>query len=104
MYIRRYEILLPLAYNDGSEIEKEKFDKTHCELVDKFGADTTDTVHTTGRWVYEGTLYIDKLLRIRLDVEDNEENRRFFGEYKEILKERFNQIDIWITAYTIEVI
>ena len=85
MYIRRYEILLPLAYNDGSEIEREKFDQTHCELVDRFGADTTDTVHTTGRWIYEGALYVDKLLRIRLDVEDNEENRSFFEKYKETL-------------------
>lgn len=33
MILKRYEILLPLTYNDGSEIEKEKFELTNEELL-----------------------------------------------------------------------
>jgi hypothetical protein len=39
-----------------------------------------------------------------VDVSDTAQNRRFFIEFKELLKERFQQIDIWMTTYLIEVI
>jgi hypothetical protein len=35
--ITRFEILLPLNYNNGAEIEPEKFDVTAEELSDHFG-------------------------------------------------------------------
>ncbi len=38
------------------------------------------------------------------DVADTPENGQFFQEYKEQLKARFRQIDIWMTTYPIEVI
>lgn len=102
--MKRYEILLPLVYNDGKEIEKEKFFQTNQELVVRFGATTTDTIMASGSWVYEGVIYKDKLIRIRVDAEDSEEVRKFFKDYKEVLKQRFQQIDIWITGYYIDVI
>lgn len=77
MKLKRYEILLPLVYNYGEEIEKEKFFQTDQELVEKFGATTTDTTVAIGSWVYKGVLYKDKLIRIRVDVEDTEDVRKF---------------------------
>ena len=100
----RYEILLPLAYNDGRAIEVEKFQETEQELVTKFGALTTDTISATGTWVYKGVLYRDKLVRMRLDTAATTDVKRFFKRYKKTLKERFQQIDIWITVHSIEVI
>jgi hypothetical protein len=38
MPFERYEILLPLNYNDGTPIEPEKFQETRRELVEQFGA------------------------------------------------------------------
>ncbi len=38
------------------------------------------------------------------DVLDEEENRRFFVEFKGKLKRRFKQIDIWLTTYPLDVI
>ena len=35
MPLERYEILLPLKYNDGTPIEPEKFQQTRKELVEK---------------------------------------------------------------------
>ena len=33
--LRRYEILLPLYYNDGTEIEPEKLDETIADLRER---------------------------------------------------------------------
>jgi hypothetical protein len=40
----RFEILLPLFYNDGRAIEPEKYLNTDDDLVDTFGATSTDQV------------------------------------------------------------
>ena len=100
----RYEILLPLFYNDGRPIEKEKFLQTDDELVQLFGATSTDTVVVHGRWLYQSTLYQDQLIRVRLDLQDNPENLQAVRGFKETLKTRFEQVDIWITAHRIEVV
>jgi hypothetical protein len=43
MKLKRFEILLPLNYNDGRLIEREKFLATHRELVGKFRATTVES-------------------------------------------------------------
>lgn len=100
----RFEILLPLYYNDGRSIEEEKFIETNKELIAVFSATSTDTVVVSGRWMYRSTLYEDRLIRVRIDVEDTSENRDFIRSYKETLKTRFEQEDVWITAQQIEII
>ena len=100
----RFEILLPLFYNDGRAIEREKFLETDDEVVQLFGAASTDTVVVRGRWLYQSTLYQDQLLRVRLDVEDTPENWQSVRTFKETLKVRFDQVDIWITAHRIDII
>lgn len=104
MKLKRYEILLPLKYNDGAEIEKEKFDQTHKELLEEFGATTFDSVVAYGRWVYKGLVYEDQVLRFRVDTKSAKKSQAFFKKYKKVLKERFRQLDIWITAHDLEVI
>ena len=39
-----------------------------------------------------------------MDVSDLPESRQFISALKERLKDRFKQIDIWITTYPIEVV
>ena len=100
----RFEILLPLFYNDGRSIEPEKFLATDDDLVRTFGATSTDQVTVRGQWKYQSTVYSDQLIRVRMDVEDSAENREAMLALKETLKLRFEQIDIWITAHRIDVI
>ena len=100
---KRFEILLPLNYNDGKLIEAEKFDQTAEEISDRFGAVTQDTVRITGSWKYGGARYRDDLLRMRIDTNDPSANT-FLQAQKEVWKVRFKQIDIWITAHEIEII
>jgi hypothetical protein len=92
-----------LNYNDGADIEPEKFDLTADELSERFGATTQDTVRITGTWKYGGTRYRDTLIRIRIDTRDPAA-ATFLKAHKERWKERFRQIDIWITAHEIDIL
>ena len=100
----RFEILLPLFYNDGRPIEAEKYLATDDELVQSFGATSTDQVTVRGKWKYGSIVYSDQLIRIRVDVEGIESNREAMRLLKETLKTRFEQIDIWITAHQVDLI
>ncbi len=100
----RFEILLPLFYNDGHPIEKDKFATTDEELVQQFGATSTDTIVVSGRWMYKSTVYHDKLIWVRIDTEDTPENTQAMRELKESLKTRFNQLDIWISSQRIDIL
>jgi hypothetical protein len=44
------------------------------------------------------------LVRVFVDAADDEASREFFEQFKERLKTRFEQLDIWMTAYPVEVI
>ena len=104
MNLKRFEILLPLNYNDGRPIEREKFLLTHRELVRQFGATTVDTTRASGTWMYRGTLYEDLLMRVTVDSSEPDKAKAFLQQYKEILKGRFEQLDIWITAHDVDLL
>jgi hypothetical protein len=90
----RFEILLPLQYNDGTPVEPEKIALTRRELREIFGASTLDASPLRGQWLHEGTLYEDDSIRLYVDTDNSRKNIRFFRRYKEKLKRRFRQIDI----------
>ena len=98
----RFEMLLPLRFNDGSVVPREIMAETIGELEERFGAATWETQVLHGSWRHEGTTYHDELVRIFVDAADTHSNRDFFKRYKETLKARFQQIDIWLTVHPIE--
>ena len=102
--LRRYEILLPSRFNDGSPIPPELIADTLLELEEKFGAISCETQIIHGLWRQEGVTYRDSLARVFVDVPDSLENRQFFVQFKERLKERFQQQEIWLTTFPIELI
>ena len=71
-------------------------------LEHRFGAVSSETQIIRGLWQNEGQSYRDELVRIFADVPDLPENVSFFLEYKESLKTKFKQIDIWMTTYPLE--
>jgi hypothetical protein len=89
--LRRYEFLLPRRFNDS-------------QPVPRFGAVSSELQGIRGQWRHEGQGYRDELIRVFVDVADTTEHREFFVAYKETLKARFRQLDIWMTTYLIEVI
>jgi hypothetical protein len=61
--------------------------------------------HTVfGVWVHEGARYEDELLRLVVDVDDTPENHEFFTGFKSTLLERFEQIEIYIASYPVDIL
>jgi len=101
---RRYEILLPRQFNDGQPVPDELMADTVLDLRKQFGAVSAETQIIRGLWTLQGQSYRDELSRVFVDVPDTAETQQFFREFKERLKERFRQIDIWMTSHPIDVI
>ncbi len=101
---RRYEILLPRWSNEHQPITDEAIGETLLELRKRFGAVSSETQIIRGLWEHLGQIFSDDLIRIFVDVADTDENHQFFEQFKERLKTRFAQIDIWMTTHLIEVI
>ena len=101
---RRFELLLPSRFNSGEPIPAELFAETLLELEERFGAVSSETQLIDGRWRYQGEVYRDELVRIYCDTPDTPENKQFFVELRTVSKSRFQQLDIWMTTYLVEVI
>jgi hypothetical protein len=102
--VRRFEVLLPLRFNDGQPVPDDLVADTLIELEQRFGAVSCETQTIRGLWRYEGQPFRDDLVRVFVDVPDEPESRQFFVELKDRLKARFQQLDIWLTTYPIEVL
>jgi hypothetical protein len=77
---------------------------TLIELRERFGAVSCETQTIRGVWQHEGDIYRDDLVRVFVDAPDAPESREFFVRFKEHLKDRFKQLDIWMTTYPVEVL
>jgi hypothetical protein len=101
---RRFEILLPRRFNNGHPVPDEIIADTLLELEDRFGAVSSETQTIRGLWRHEDEIFRDELIRVFVDTSDVPESRQFFLEFKERAKARFQQIDIWMTTYPIEIL
>lgn len=97
-------MLLPLKYNDGRDVPEDQLIDSLLELESRFGAVSCESQTTRGMWQHEGQTFRDDLIRVYVDVHDVEQHRAFFIAFKETLKERFEQIDIWMTTYPLDVL
>jgi hypothetical protein len=57
-----------------------------------------------GIWIHSGTRYEDEHFRISVDVDDTPENRQFIAALKLKLRERFDQIEIYIRSYLVDIV
>jgi len=62
----KFEIYLPLRYNDGTDIETEKLKEIQQQLIAVFGAMTLSSLSSPlqGKWRYGGVEYIDDIFRL----------------------------------------
>jgi len=93
--MRKYEIHLPLSYNDGELIEQEKIRSAQDELVNVFGSFTVPDRKT---WKYNGAGCVE-IMRLEIVTADDKVRRKFLRAFKERLKESFLQADILITSH-----
>ena len=100
---RRFEILLPLQFNDGSEIPSDWLAEAVLEIVDYFGAASYETQKLEGHWRHSGILYRDNLVRIVVDVPETEENRDWIRQFKQRWKIKLDQLELWVVSHPIEI-
>jgi hypothetical protein len=93
-----------LLFNDGTAVPQSLLVETFNELRAEFGAASWETQVLHGAWEESGRFYYDNLTRFFVDVPDEARHREFFKAFKERLKERFQQLDVWITSHPIDVI
>lgn len=102
----RYEIYVPLNYNDGTLVEPEKVYQTTQELMMKFKGLTTYPVSlkASGLWEDGNGFYQDELILYRVDIEAKFDLLDFIIGYKDKLKDDYKQVEIYITRQRIEII
>ena len=101
--MRKYEIYLPLKYNDGSDVEPEKLEEIQRQLIAVFDAITVSSLSAPfqGTWRYGGVEFVDDIIRIE-NITD--EDLYFFKNLKRQLKRTLRQFDILITVQDIKAI
>jgi len=100
---RRFEILLPVRFNDGAEIPADWLGEAVTEVVEQFGAASFETQTIEGQWRHASTLYRDTLGKLVVDVHDNDINRQWMKSYRDRWKIRLKQIELWLVSYPITV-
>jgi hypothetical protein len=99
---KEYVILLPLKFNDGEPVPPELVLQTRDDLVAHFGGASFDPGTVAGYWIHQRSLYSDELIRVRMSGSTSEADDEFIKRYKETLKERFRQEEVYVVAYPIE--
>ncbi len=100
---RRYEVLLPLQFNDGRPVPGGWLAEAVLELVDQFGGASYETQKVEGHWRHGGVLYRDDSIRLVVDVPDLVKHRRWMKRFKERWRARLEQIELWMISYRIDV-
>ena len=100
---RRFEVLLPLQFNDERDVPSEWLAEAVLEIVDFYGAASYETQRVEGHWHYGGVLYRDNLVRVVVDVPDLPANRQWMRQFKVRWMGRLEQLDLWMVSYRIEV-
>lgn len=100
---RRYEVLLPLRFNDGRDVPPEWLADAVLEVVDHFGAASYETQKVEGHWRHGGVTYRDDLVRVVVDVPDSTETRSWIKDFKERWRVRLEQLELWVVSYSIDI-
>ncbi len=100
---RRYEVMLPLQFNDGREVPPEWLAEAVLEVVDHFGAASYETQKVEGHWRHGGVAYRDNLVKVVVDVPDTQRNRKCMKTFKGHWKARLEQLELWMVSYPIEI-
>jgi hypothetical protein len=100
---RRFEVLLPLQFNDGRDVPGEWLAEAVLEIVDHFGAVSYETQRIEGHWRQSGVLYRDTLVRLVVDLPESALNRQWMQQFKDRWRTRLEQVELWMVSYQITV-
>jgi hypothetical protein len=100
---RRFEVLLPLQFNDGSDVPAELLAAAVLEILDYSGASSYETQKVEGQWRHGGVLIRDKLVKLVVDAPAVISNRRWMKQYKERWRSQLEQVELWMVSYGVDV-
>ena len=100
---RRFEVLLPVRFNDGREIPEELLGEAVNEIVSQYGAVSFYKQAIEGHWQHDNRLYRDDLACIVVDVADTVKNRKWMRAFKTRWKDRLEQLELWMVSYPIDI-
>jgi hypothetical protein len=100
---RRFKVMLPRQFNDGSEVPPDWLTLATLEIGDRFGSVSYETQIIEGRWQQAGTVYRENLARIVVDIPDNKANRAWMKAFKKRWKAKLEQLEIWMISYRIDI-
>ncbi len=78
---RRYELLLPLQFYEGSAIPDEAVGEVLQELMERFGAASSISRTVNGVWRHGDRVYHDLSTKVWVDVPDTDANHQFFKRF-----------------------
>jgi hypothetical protein len=97
------QILLPLSNNEGAPFPRADLTRVRSELMDKFGGMTAFTrAPAEGVWEDEGQIARDDIAVFEVMADDLDV--AWWGAYRQILENRFQQESILIRAQETRVI
>jgi len=102
---RRYDLYLPVNYNDGRRIPHKSFVSLEARLLSRFGGLTSQRTEfpLKGIWQGQTRLYIEAVIAITIFDFRAERSDRFFSALKKELLREFEQEEILITELAIRV-
>ena len=83
--MKKYEIYLPLQYNDGKDIEPEKIKQIREKLIGALTVSSQSAPYQ-GRWKYGGVDFIDDIIKIEIIAGADRKTEKFFRQFKVYLK------------------
>src|SRR5438477_7485915 len=98
---RRFEVMLPLQFNDGRDVPAEWLADAVLEIVEQFGAASYETQRIEGHWRLAGVHYRDNLVRLIVDIPDTRKNRLWMKAFKRRWKGKLDQLELWMVSYLI---
>jgi hypothetical protein len=102
---RRYDLYLPLAFNDGRAIPAEQFEGVERKLLDRFGGVTSQQREFPMRGIWQGgtQLYFDQVIVMTVLDFRRGGSTRFIAGLKRELLHTFDQLEILITESAMRV-
>jgi hypothetical protein len=100
---RRYEVLLPARFNDGSDISDDLIGQAVDEVMAVYDGATYFNEAAVGYWRQDDILFCDSLGLLVVDIPDTAANRRWMKAFKARWKERLEHLEIWMVSYRIDI-
>ncbi len=93
----RFEVLIPLADNEGNKFPAEQIIQVRDDLTAEFGGCRSQPLAPfIGTWVNGSRLYIDELMLFVVDAPRTDASIDWFLQYKEHLLQQLCQVEIYL--------